>query len=254
MVILILYFSGTGNSYYVAKQINTIIKDEMLSINQLLKNKEKKIIESDTPFIIVAPTYAWRIPRVVESFIRESSFKGNSKVYFVLTCAGDAGNAAAYAQKISSEKGLTFMGLTSVLMPDNYMALYDSSDRINPKEIIQNAVPHILDITKSIKSGNPFTKQTTTLIGKLNSSLVNAVFYKTIVSAKGFHSTQACISCKKCVKLCPLNNIEMDHNKPHWGSNCTHCMACIGGCPTKAIEYKKKTQGKPRYYNTEAPL
>jgi epoxyqueuosine reductase QueG len=40
----------------------------------------------------------------------------------------------------------------------------------------------------------------------------------------------------------------MKEDKPSWQNNCTHCMACISGCPTLAIEYKNKTQGKPRYY------
>ena len=51
-----------------------------------------------------------------------------------------------------------------------------------------------------------------------------------------------------CVKLCPLNNVEMDGSRPAWGKRCTHCMACICGCPHEAIEYKNKTQGRRRYY------
>nr|WP_264291386.1 MULTISPECIES: hypothetical protein [unclassified Dorea] len=29
---------------------------------------------------------------------------------------------------------------------------------------------------------------------------------------------------------------------------CTHCMACICYCPAEAIEYGKKSVGKPRYH------
>ena len=36
--------------------------------------------------------------------------------------------------------------------------------------------------------------------------------------------------------------------KPVWGKDCTHCMACICYCPAEAIEYGKKSLGKPRYY------
>ena len=49
----------------------------------------------------------------------------------------------------------------------------------------------------------------------------------------------------------PLGNITMEDKKPHWNGNCTHCMACIGGCPSEAIEYKRKSKGKPRYYIRE---
>lgn len=47
--------------------------------------------------------------------------------------------------------------------------------------------------------------------------------------------------------MCFTNCIVMREGKPHWEGHCTHCMACICGCPQHAIEYGKKSQGKPRY-------
>jgi len=49
------------------------------------------------------------------------------------------------------------------------------------------------------------------------------------------------------VEACPLNNIRLNDSKPVWSKNCTHCMACICGCPSEAIEYGKRSRGKPRY-------
>lgn len=76
---MILCFSGTGNSLYVARQLNVVIKDEIISINEYLKEDKEKIFNSNKPFIIVAPTHAWRMPRIIESFIKESNFNGNKK-------------------------------------------------------------------------------------------------------------------------------------------------------------------------------
>ena len=56
-----------------------------------------------------------------------------------------------------------------------------------------------------------------------------------------------CTGCGKCKKFCPLNNITLKNKKPVWGKNCTHCMACICYCPAEAIEYGRKSVGKPRY-------
>ena len=58
----------------------------------------------------------------------------------------------------------------------------------------------------------------------------------------------ACIGCGRCVELCPLNNVHLKNGKPVWGKNCTHCMACICYCPKEAIEYGRKSKGKPRYH------
>ena len=68
------------------------------------------------------------------------------------------------------------------------------------------------------------------------------------VKAEAFRATDACIGCGRCVELCPLNNIQLENSKPVWGKNCTHCMACICYCPKEAIEYGKKSKGKPRYH------
>ena len=72
---------------------------------------------------------------------------------------------------------------------------------------------------------------------------------KVCTALRQFHINQEfCIGCGKCVQLCPLNNIRLDKDKPVWGSNCTHCMACICYCPKEAIEYGKRSVGKPRYH------
>ena len=77
--------------------------------------------------------------------------------------------------------------------------------------------------------------------------ILNPVFYRFFVKAEAFRATDACIGCGKCVELCPLNNIRLENGKPIWGKNYTHCMACICYCHKEAIEYGKKSKGKPRY-------
>ena len=76
---------------------------------------------------------------------------------------------------------------------------------------------------------------------------VNPIFYSFFVKANAFTAGDACIGCGHCAGLCPTNSITIQNGKPVWGGDCTHCMACICYCPTKAIEYGKKSQGKPRY-------
>ena len=81
---MILYFSGTGNSRYISEVINSILNDEIVCINDYLKNNQKSIFESTKPYIIVCPTYAWRIPRVVEEFISNNVF--NEQTGMVMVC------------------------------------------------------------------------------------------------------------------------------------------------------------------------
>ena len=129
---MILYFTGTGNSRYIAEKIAKETEDKIININDKIKQKDNSFIKTDGRLIFVVPTYAWRIP--------------------------------------------------------------------------------------------------------------------VIVKADAFKVDDKCIGCDKCEQICPLNNIWIQNGKPVWGKNCTHCMARICHCPVEAIEYGKKSVGKPRYH------
>ena len=54
-----------------------------------------------------------------------------------------------------------------------------------------------------IKNGEAFSEPQITLGDKMNSGIVNNIFYPLFVHAKKFYATDACISCGKCEKVCP---------------------------------------------------
>ena len=247
---MILYFSGTGNSRYVARKIAQELNDELISLNQLIKEENTdELTSTDKPFIFVCPTYAWRLPIVVTDFIKNTKFSGSNKVYFIMTCGGDTGKSIKYIQKLCKYKNWQLKGMAEIKMPENYIALFPVPDKETSKQIIKEADKQIDKIISDINAENEFeTIIPSGLGGTIKSGITNVAFYKMFVNAKGFHYTDKCIGCGKCIELCPLNNINLKDKKPVWKNNCTHCMACICGCPTEAIEYKNKTQNKERYY------
>lgn len=250
---MILYFTGTGNSRYVAKSLALYTGDQMRSLNDDMKSGEAMKYESEAPYLIVAPTYAWRMPRVVENYLKECSFQGNQKVYFFLTCGANTGNADGYLRSLAKELNLEYMGLSPIVMPDNYVIMYEPTTGEKADAMIHNAGIALKEDVYHIEEEEPFPGMSIGLKDKLISGSVNHLFYKIIVKANGFYTTEACIGCGKCEKLCPLNNIQLEKSKPVWGKDCTHCLACISACPVTAIEYKKSTKGRPRFYNTKEP-
>ena len=245
---MIFYFSGTGNSQRAARRIADDIGDETVSINRLLKEKRSETFHSERPLIFVAPTYAWRIPKVVEAWILSTAFSGNSDAYFVLTCGDNCGNAARYAQKLCTAKGFRYRGLAQAVMPENYLAMFPTPDEAECRKILQKAEPVIDAIAGVIRKGEDLPIKAVSFPDWVMSGPVNALFYPLFVRDKKFAATDACVSCGKCAGRCPLNNITLENGRPVWHGSCTHCMACIGGCPVKAIEYGTKSRGRPRYY------
>ena len=69
---MVLWFSGTGNSKYVAEKIAVAFNKDIISIFDRIKNEDYSQINSDDELIFVVPTYSWRIPKVVEKWIEKT--------------------------------------------------------------------------------------------------------------------------------------------------------------------------------------
>lgn len=245
---MIFYFSGTGNSQFAAKQVAAELGDELVSINQCLKKGKKRMFQSEHPLVFVAPIYAWRLPKIVDQWIRVNRFEGNQNAYFILTRGGRTeGNAASYAAKLCAETGLHYCGLASAQMPENYIALSAAPSESECVSMIARAKPIFSSLADQIRQGKPFPKTPVTFGGRFISGPFNPLYYRFYIKDKGFTVSNDCVSCGKCEKRCPLNNIGIVDGKPIWKGNCTHCMSCICGCPTEAIEYKSISKGKRRY-------
>lgn len=244
---MVLYFTGTGNSRYVAKQIADSLEDEIKSLNDYMKSGTHSKFQSKKPFIIVTPDYMSRMPIAVEKFIRECTFTGSKDVYFILTGGEAAGNAHIYCKKLSDEKGMNYKGTTSVAMPANYVVMYDVTPKSEALKAAEKAKPAIDKIAATIKAGK-MLETNPEMSGHKAFSRIAPIFTSLMVSSKSFRVNSNCIGCSKCEKLCPLNNISIKNNKPVWSNNCMHCMACISACPQKAINYGKKTENRNRYY------
>lgn len=246
---MILYFSGTGNSRYVALRLSKYINDEVISINSYFKYQKKALFHSEKPYVFVMPTYAWRMPKVVTTWIERACFTGNKNVYVILTCGSSVGQADKYARNFFKHKTeLKFQGLQYVIMPDNYIIMFDAPQAKEAKEIIRQSEPKIKELAQSIIKQDKFAMMKYHLGSIAESSFVNLSFYRFMMKDKGFYATDKCVSCQRCQQLCSLNNISIVNGKPQWNGNCTHCMACICGCPVEAIEFKNYTKNKARYF------
>lgn len=244
---MILYYSGTGNSAYVAKRIAAALNDDCENLFERLKNNNTHEINSDKAFVIVTPTYGWQIPHILRDWLYNTKLTGSKDIYFVMTCGGEIGNSAQYVRKICDYKNMNLKGCAEVVMPENYIAMFGAPDREEALAIIDKAEPVIDRIAKQIANGEIIPDKHSGIVDKLKSSIVNAVYYPVCLHAKKFTVSDACIGCGKCAASCVMSNIKLVDGKPVWNDNCTHCMACICGCPTEAIEYGNKSKGQPRY-------
>ena len=248
---MVLYFSGTGNSRFAAQQLARQCEDKLVSINRCLRQRildpynAQYAFESDSPFVIVCPTYCWHIPRVVETFLKESRFLGSRRIYFVLTCGSGTGNAAEHAKRICHDLTMDFCGLASVQMPENYITLFRAPEADEAVGIIRAAMPQLEGIANQILSDRAITDS---YAGTAVPDFILNGFYRCFVHDRRFLVNENCIGCTACAKLCPTVNITMQDGHPVWNGRCTQCQSCIAVCPVDAIEFGRRTRNKRRYY------
>lgn len=244
---MIIYFSGTGNSRYIAEGLASLTGDSLTDATALIRGKEYPKLYSERPWVFVCPVYGWRIPHIFKAWIEKSGFSGSRSAYFIINCGGEIGNAARYLKPLCRAKKFELLGVREVIMPENYIAMFDAPDEETAARIRRTADKVIKKTAETINSFGRFPKKKLSFSDRFKSAVVNPFFYAFCVKSKKFRTTEMCVSCGKCAAECPMNGIELRAGKPVWTGKCTHCMACICGCPVSAIEYGKKSLGKVRY-------
>ena len=245
---MIFWFSGTGNSKYAAQRMAEALNEPLLCMNDRIQAHDTTAIETGERLVIVTPTYAWRIPRLVRDWLLQTELRGARQAWFVMTCGSEIGNADRYNRELCTEKAISCMGTAQIVMPENYIAMFGVPQADEARRIVTKAEPDIDRAIAALREGLPFPPTRNNLYDRFMSGPVNPIFYKFFVKADAFTASSACIGCGQCAKRCPMNNVTLKDGKPVWGRNCTHCMACICYCPVSAIEYGKKSVGQPRYH------
>ena len=244
---MIVYFSATGNSRYCAKILSDLLDDKCIDIFNFIRDKIAADFISEKPWDFVCPTHAWRMPGIFFKAIVNGEFTHNKNAYFVMTCGGDIGNASEKNLELCEKKSFNYLGTARVIMPDNYIVMFNPPDKKEALEIISRAHTEIRKIAECIGSEKALPAINGNVLDILKSGIVNSLFSRFATKAKPFFATDRCISCGKCQEVCPTRNIKILKGKPVWDNNCTHCMACISSCPVSAIEYGKSSRGRTRY-------
>ena len=245
---MVLYFSATGNSEYIAKNIAHLCNDSVISINEYMKKGEVLNLTSEKPYILVAPVYISTIPAKVSEFIQKSTLEGNKDFYVIMTCAGSGVSASgAEAVKICKKLNLNYRGIAHLTMPQDYLMFFEVKGKEENEVIMNKAIEGVPAIAEKIINNEDLDTSKVGAAHTMSVAPVTWIFDAFCIKPKKFYSTDECISCGICAKVCPLNNITMIEGKPVWGKTCIHCSACINRCPKLAIEYGKKTIGKNRY-------
>lgn len=236
---MIFYFSGTGNSKWVAKQIAEKIKDKTYDISEI---KEIPEINNEKQIGFVFPIYAWGIPEPMLTFAKKIK-RIEAFAFGICTCGATAGIALKQFSKVYN-----LDSSYSIIMPSNYIVGEDIEDEDVILKKIEIAKKKIKKIAEEILQHKKTYQVSEGKLPKIKSTIVNVGFNKYARSTKQFYvNKEKCNGCGLCARNCPAVTIKLVNKKPVWNKKCYQCLKCINYCPQKAIQYGKKTEKRGRY-------
>ncbi len=243
---MIFYFTSTGNSRFIANNMAKALNKPVTSLNEVFKNNLKLEFHSQSPFILISPIHAWRVPKKVENFLKNAKFTGSKEIYVIVTMGEDCGLTQKYCKKMIEKNNMILKGFKPIVMPDNYFISAIMKSKDENMQQIKDAIPTINETIDLIRKNESFFQTEYNKNDWFLSSVGNWGFNNFMANSKSFTLSDKCIKCKKCVNICPTNNITLNE-KISFSNKCMFCLACLHNCPVHAIDYKGK-MAKNGYY------
>lgn len=247
---MLFYFTATGNSLYVAKQLES----DPISIPQELR-KTNRNYQADS-IGIVCPLFEFEIPKLVKDFIRESVFE-TGYFYLVITYGCHHGGVAERTQAWLESVGRKADYVNTIIMHDNALIVFDM-DQQRSIEDGKQVDAHIAAIRADIDARKTYVQEP---------AAEETDFYlhftewirKTgpMYTFPLYQVTDSCVGCGTCARVCPRGCVRLEQGKPVYNyDQCANCMACIQACPTKAIRFATVKEPNPgaRYRNPHIAL
>ena len=224
---MVFYFTATGNSLYVAKQL----EKEPVSIPQAIHTDSLHF--QDETIGIVCPVFGHEAPPMVKEFMRKADFQTDF-FYMILTYGNRHGGAAELAEALCRECGIRPSYINTLLMVDNFLPGFDMNQQTKLDKKVEEQIAAIqTDISSRRQYIQPAAETDRAAHQEFlsRSTMPPEERWKNI-----YQVSDSCVGCGICTKVCPAGCWTVQYGRAvYQGDGCQCCMACIHACPQKAI-------------------
>ena len=245
---MLFYFSGTGNTWWVSERIAAALKEKGIeasahSIEQV-SAEQARIFLADADMVGFGfPIYGSDVPRIFLRFLKALPEQTQGKDTFgYVTQLGWSGDGFNFLRGLVESKGYRLRWAAEFNMPNNiaipffpfpYSADYD---RFTPQ--LQKCEQKIRQVCQKIVTGQNW-REHSDIFSRASAWIQRGPF-------RWMHDwggklwsvdAEACTSCERCARICPVGNIRMADGFPVHGDDCVLCLRCFNYCPTLAIHY-----------------
>ena len=261
MNIEIYYFSGTGNSLAVAREISEKTNGKLIPIPTVM-NHDHITTNADVIGIIFPVYYTGiiNIPLIVQRFVMKLQNINKSYIFAVCTYGGGFGTTLKLLDKMINSRGGRLSSGFGVHMPQNaFTKPFENKEKLYQdwKKEKLNTICECVMAKQECKfdTDSILIKPVVNILERImKTAIFKPIFLKSMSNTAGFkknpnlpaeeiihlmdnsyHTDENCTNCNTCAKICPVNNIKLVEGKPVWQHHCETCLACIKWCPQNAI-------------------
>ena len=245
---LMLYFSGTGNSKYIAQLFCQNMDALCHSIEEDIDFEP--LIASEETIGFCYPIYGSRVPRPMREFaVKHMQGLQNKKLIIFCTQIFFSGDGARAFTDIFPPGFAKVVYAEHFRMPNNVCNLFltplSSEKRI--QTYLTKAHRNMQAVCDDIKKEkikrcgfNPISRALGLIQGSFLPGIEKRALGKVWIN-------ETCNHCLLCVSICPMQNFESKNGTITTKHNCAICYRCINKCPQKAISVFLRGKVKRQY-------
>jgi ferredoxin len=249
----IYYYTGTGNSLWVARTLaKELGETDLVSIPDLTGRDQ---IDGADVIGLVFPVYIWGVPAPIVKFAGRLRGLRPSYVFAVAVNGGQVSNTLVELGDLLKTNGIDLSSGFEIRTPSNYIPWGGPGPKEKQNQLFDEGRAKLARIAAHVRDRKTGPTEKGPLWQRLVFTLFHKLTFDKVPNMDGkFWVDEKCNECGLCAKVCPAGNITIDNGKPSWNHRCEQCLACIQWCPREAIQYGRKTPQYERYHHPEIAL
>ncbi|MGL4737175.1 MAG: EFR1 family ferrodoxin [Cellulosilyticaceae bacterium] len=260
---VIFYFSGTGNTYWVAQKIGAGLKERGYKVHvksiEALEDKEADRLSLAADLVGFGyPVYCSDVPKPMQTVIQGLGCYQNKPCFIFCTQAGFSGDGARASMDFVAQKGFDVRWAIHFTMANNITAdCSPLSYHYTPKsldKLLIHADQKAQNLCDLIAANKPL------LVGFCKGSKaagnIQRIPYRRYAHKfrQMISFSPKCTHCGYCEKICPTHNITVTSLGNITYNQCIFCMRCYNFCPHTAIRIYGKDHNFKRGVPYRGPI
>jgi len=242
------YFSGTGNSKYIAELFCQNKDIPCHSIEEGIDFDERIVSHDVIGFCY--PVYMSCVPRIMREFVARhmEALKGKKIIIFCtqLILSGDGTRKLA---RLFPKGHVDVIYTEHFFMPNNMNDIFflPLASKKSLKKALARERKRVESVCQDIDNGK-IKRRGFTFVGWLLG--VPQTLFMGATEKRANRSVSIdddCTKCGLCLRVCPMDNFIVRDEKIVHNHNCTMCYRCINICPEKAISVLLDGKVKRQY-------